>query len=386
MPTLSLQFRDDLPDSLAPQWDALLARADAPTPFMSSRYLQALLQSEAAAPETGWVPQFACLMEGERLVAACPLWIKAHSWGEFVFDQAWARAYAQHGLRYYPKALVAVPFTPVGGSRLLAQDDASRAMLAQGLMQWTAEQGLSGLHLLFGSAADAEALVDLGWATREQPQFHWQRSAHWGSFENFLADLKREKRKKIQQERRHVRDAGIRVQVQVGMEIGPEDWTFFERCYANTYAVRGQAPYLPTGFFSQALPAGSDWVLLTAEQGGQRLAASLLAWDKGQAVVYGRHWGCVQEVPFLHFELCYYAPIAWCMAHGVQRFEGGAQGQHKMARGLLPAPTRSQHWLADPRFFEAVQRFAEEEQSAVAAYEEELAARSPFKPPVLPGR
>ncbi len=384
MSDLTLQLLTEIPDALAPAWDALLAKSDAPTPFMSSRYLQTLVKSAAASPETGWNAQFAWLKEGELLVAACPVWIKTHSWGEFVFDQAWARAYAQHGLRYYPKAVVAVPFTPVSGSRLLARDDSSRALLAQGLMQWAAEQGLSGLHLLFGSAADAQALRGLGWATREQPQFHWQRAPHWVSYQDFLADLKRDKRKKIQQERRQVRDAGIVQRVQVGAEIGAEDWTFFERCYANTYAVRGQPPYLPPGFFAEALPEGSDWVLLTAERGGKRLAASLLAWDRSERAVYGRHWGCVEEIPFLHFELCYYAPIAWCMEQGVQRFEGGAQGQHKMARGLLPVPTQSQHWLTDARFFEAVQRFAEEEQAAVAAYEEELVARSPFKPPAPP--
>jgi uncharacterized protein len=247
MPDLLLHLRPDLPLALEQPWDALLAQADAPTPFMSSRYLQALLHSGAARPDTGWTPQFACLMDGERLVAACPLWIKAHSWGEFVFDQAWAQAYARHGLRYYPKGLVAVPFTPVSGSRLLAEDDASRALLAQALMQACAELGLSGLHLLFGSHADAQALQGLGWATREQPQFHWQRAPHWTSFEDFLADLKRDKRKNILQERRHVRDAGVSQRVQVGAEIKADDWTFFERCYANTYAAGLLQPGLARG-------------------------------------------------------------------------------------------------------------------------------------------
>ncbi len=357
------------------RWDALLARQGAATPFMRWRFLRELAR-HSAVPASGWSACFAWLEEGDTLLAACPLWLKSHSWGEFVFDQSWARAYAQHGLRYYPKALVAVPFTPVAGSRLLAVDDEARRLLAQGLMAFVEQQGLSGVHLLFGSTADARALQGLGWATREQAQFHWQRDPGWQSFDDFLAALRRDKRKKIQQERRRVTDAGVSVRVRVGSEIGAADWTFFERCYAATYAVRGQPPYLADGFFAAAL---DDWVLLIAEQGGEPVAASLLAWDRQQQIAYGRHWGCVRDIPCLHFELCYYAPIAWCIAQGVRRFEGGAQGEHKMARGLLPTPTHSQHWLRDARFAEAILRFSEEEQAAVAAYEEELVARSPFR-------
>lgn len=370
-----LHLLSDLPAEF-PAWDALLERQDAPTPFMRWRFLRELVAGRSAVPETGWTPCFALLKQGDALLAACPLWLKAHSWGEYVFDQSWARAYAEHGLRYYPKALVAVPFTPVVGSRLLAVDDAARALLARGLMAFVEQQGLSGVHLLFGSAADEQALEGLDWSAREQPQFHWQREAGWNGFEDFLAALRRDKRKKIQQERRRVQEAGVTVRVQMGAEIGTADWAFFERCYAETYAVRGQPPYLQPGFFAAA---SEDWVLLSAEQGGQAVAASLLAWDRERGVVYGRHWGCVREIPCLHFELCYYAPIAWCLARGVQRFEGGAQGEHKMARGLLPTPTRSRHWLANARFAQAVARFTEEEQAAVADYEEALAARSPFK-------
>lgn len=372
---MDLQLLTEIEELPAADWDGLLALQDAPTPFMRARFLRELAR-QSAVPETGWTPCFALLRDQGALRAACPLWLKTHSWGEFVFDQSWARAYAQHGLHYYPKALVAVPFTPVAGSRLLAVDDESRRLLAQGLMAFVEQQGLSGLHLLFGSKADALALDGLGWVTREQPQFHWQRDPAWQSFDDFLAALRRDKRKKIQQERRRVTEAGVSVRVLVGSEIGAADWAFFERCYAATYAVRGQQPYLAEGFFAAAL---DDWVLLIAEQGGEPVAASLLAWDRERGVAYGRHWGCVKDIPCLHFELCYYAPIAWCLAQGLQRFEGGAQGEHKMARGLLPTPTLSQHWLADRRFAEAIGRFSEAEQAAVAAYEEELVARSPFR-------
>ena len=375
-----LRLIEDLKQLPSAQWDALLAAQSAPTPFMQAAFLQALQTSEAASIETGWQTCFALLSQGDELLAACPLYLKSHSWGEFVFDQAWARAYAQTGLRYYPKALVAVPFTPVPGSRLLARSDEDRALLAQALVAWVKAQGLSGLHLLFGTDDDARALQGLDFARREQPQFHWQRDPAWRTFEDFLAALKREKRKKIQQERRHVVDAAISTRVLVGDAIAEADWRFFYRCYARTYALRGNPPYLPEGFFQQAMRHGNQWVLLLAELGGEPIAASLLAVDRQGQVAYGRHWGAVVDVPFLHFELCYYAPLAWCIAQQIDRFEGGAQGEHKMARGLLPVPTHSHHWLADPRFADAVTRFADEEQAAVAAYEADLAARSPFKP------
>ena len=381
-----LHIVDDL-RQLPAAWDELLAQQEGATPFMRRAYLQALQAGGSAVAATGWQAAFALLMQGQVLQAAAPLWIKGHSWGEYVFDQAWARAYAALGLRYYPKGVLAVPFAPVPGSRLLAQDAVARAQLLQGLTQFAAQAGLSGLHLLFGDAADARAAREQGWVAREQPQFHWQRDPNWRGYEDFLASLRRDKRKKLLQERRQVRDAGVTVRVLQGEAIGAADWAFFERCYANTYAVRGQQAYLAPGFFAEC---GVDWLLFIAEQGGEPIAASLLACDGGDGrdgtptgarrrVLWGRHWGCVRELPFVHFELCYHAPIEWAMAQGIERFEGGAQGEHKMARGLLPVATQSWHWLADAGFAEALQRFGEQEQAAVAAYEAELAARSPFR-------
>lgn len=375
MPAMELRCVSDLAD-LPADWDRLLSQQDAPTPFMRRAFLQQLQAGGSAVPETGWQACFALLEGGGRLRAAAPLWIKAHSWGEFVFDQAWARAYAEHGLRYYPKGVLAVPFTPVAGSRLLAEDSVARAALAQALPALAEGLGLSGLHLLFGSAADALALQGLGWAAREQPQFHWQRQAQWQDFEGFLASLRRDKRKKILQERRQVAEAGVHVHVQRGAEIGAEDWAFWARCYAATYTARGQSPYLAEDFFGAC---GVEWLLFSAEQGGERVAASLCAWDAERRVLYGRHWGCLREVRCLHFELCYYAPLAWCLAAGALRFEGGAQGEHKMARGFLPEPTFSLHWLRDPRFANALRRFSEQEQAVVSAYETELEARTPFR-------
>ncbi|MBN8503014.1 MAG: N-acetyltransferase [Burkholderiales bacterium] len=362
--------------SLPDAWDDLLARQDAPTPFMRRDFLQQLQASGSAVAESGWQACFVLLEAGDRLCAAAPLWIKAHSWGEYVFDQAWARAYAQHGLRYYPKGVLAVPFTPVPGSRLLAEDDLARATLVRQLPLLASELGLSGLHLLFGSAADAAAMPANEWARREQPQFHWQRQPAWSSFEDFLASLRADKRKKILQERRQVRESGAQMRVQRGHEIGAADWAFWARCYAATYAVRGQTPYLADDFFAAC---GVEWLLFSAELDGERVAASLCAWDAERGVLYGRHWGCLREIRSLHFELCYYAPLVWCLAEGAQRFEGGAQGEHKMARGLLPVATHSFHCLADDRFADAVRRFSVQEQAAVQVYEAELVARTPFR-------
>ena len=369
-----LQDLDELPQA---QWDALLDQSDCPSPFMRAGFLRAL--RGAANPATGWAPHFLTLWQGAQLLAGCPLYLKQHSWGEYVFDQAWARAFAAHGLRYYPKAVVAVPFTPVPGSRLLARSAALRHELAAQGLAWTQQQGLSGLHLLFSSPDDALALNGLGLAQRQQPQFHWHNDGAWVTFEDFLQALRRDKRKKVQQERRRVAEAGVNMTVLRGAQIQASDWAFFYRCYAQTYAVRGQAPYLPPEFFASALSGTDEWVLLRAEREGQPVAAALLAVDGVRRVAYGRHWGALQDIPCLHFELCYYAPLAWCIDQGIARFEGGAQGEHKMARGLMPVSTSSHHGLTDAAFHDAVLRFTEAEQAAVAAYEEALVARSPFR-------
>ncbi len=376
----ALRWFTDLTELPSAEWDELLEQVDAPTPFMRAGFLQAL--AAAARPDRGWRARFATLWRGDRLVAACPLYLKAHSWGEFVFDQAWARAYEAHGLRYYPKAVVAVPFTPVPGSRLLAIGPSERLALVEHLQVWVQQQGLSGLHVLFGSSADMQALQARGFSRREQPQFHWQRAPQWQGFGDFLTDLRRDKRKKIQQERRRVADAGVQVQVLRGMAITAADWDFFYACYTRTYALRGMSAYLPRSVFEQGLGEQAEWVLFVAWQGGERVAAALVAVDWRASTAFGRHWGALRELDCLHFELCYYAPLTWCLEQGVQRFEGGAQGEHKMARGLLPVSTHSQHWLVHPEFQDAVARFTEAEQQAMGAYEEELAARSPFKPPV----
>ena len=394
-------------------WNALLENQSQPTPFMRHEYLAALQDSGSATTQTGWAAHFITLWQGDVLLAACPLYLKNHSYGEYVFDFAWARAYQEHGLAYYPKAVVAVPFTPVPGMRLLARDAAARTALVVALRDWCAQQGMSSLHLLFGSAEDMAACSAAGWMLRHTVQFHWENvaphaepallpgaqqdnlkaDAGYASFDAFLASLSQEKRKKIRQERRRVADAGVQFRWARGSDIAPADWDFFYRCYERTYLEHGNAPYLSRDFFQRmqdTLPQA--WVLFVAERAGHPIATSLIAVsaqpissegkkdpNSPAPVAYGRYWGALERVDCLHFEACYYQPLQWCIAHGVQRFEGGAQGEHKMARALLPVQASSAHWLAHPAFANAVENFLEREGAGVSHYLEHLQSRSPFR-------
>jgi predicted N-acyltransferase len=367
-------------DALA--WDALLEAQDAPTPFMRHAYLAALHRSCSAVDDTGWTPQFLLLERGTELLGAVALYLKVHSYGEYVFDWAWADAYQRHGLAYYPKLLGAVPFTPVPGTRLLARDPTSRAMLLHGMLQFARETQLSSAHLLFLSDTDRAACEQAGWMLRENMQFHWTRDegAPCADFAQFLASLQREKRKKIAQERRRVLEAGITFETHQGDAIDEPLWDFFYRCYTLTYRAHHSTPYLTREFFAEmARTMAENWLMFVARRGGERIAVSLIALDPVRRVAYGRYWGATQHVPCLHFEACYYQPLAWCITNDYCSFEGGAQGEHKMARGLLPVRTWSAHWLADARFATAVDEFLQREGAGVESYLGELNERNPFK-------
>jgi predicted N-acyltransferase len=382
----------------AAAWDALLARQTHPTPFMRHACLAALHNSGSATPASGWTLRWITLWRGGQLAAACPLYVKDHSYGEYVFDWAWAEAYARHGLDYYPKGVVAVPFTPVPGSRLLADSPQARAALLQALLAEGQRLKLSSLHLLFAADDDLAACETAGLMRRDTVQFHWF-NAHWPDFDAFLASLTQDKRKKIRQERRKVADAGVTFRWARGTDIHPADWDFFYRCYERTYREHGNPPYLTPDFFARmARELPQAWLLFVAERDGQPIASSLIAIqdhltlgngqndsktvpDHPPAVAYGRYWGALERVDCLHFEACYYQPIDWCIAHGVARFEGGAQGEHKMARALLPVQASSAHWLAHPGFADAVDRFLDRERDGVRHYLDELATRSPLRRP-----
>ncbi|MFS2204273.1 GNAT family N-acetyltransferase [Variovorax sp. Varisp36] len=377
------------PSDVSPEaWNALLAAEAEPSPFMRHEYLAALNDSRSASPDSGWVPQFVTLWQGEQLQAACPFYIKDHSYGEYVFDWAWANAYEQHGLAYYPKAVVAVPFTPVPGARLLARDAQSRTLLVQGLVALCKQEELSSLHLLFGAEADIAACAEAGLMLRNTVQFHWTNTAPsagtgYADFDAFLASLSHDKRKKIRQERRKVADAGVSFRWSRGADISKADWDFFYRCYERTYREHGNPPYLTRDFFRRMAGTMPEaWLLFIAERNGKPMAASLIALSTQSdrpLVAYGRYWGALERVDCLHFEACYYQPLAWCIEHGAQRFEGGAQGEHKMARALMPVKTTSAHWLAHPSFADAVERFLEREGAGIENYMDHLGERSPFR-------
>ncbi len=383
-------------------WNGLLALQSHPTPFLRHEYLTALHESGSATPKRGWTPRFMTLWDGDTLVAACTLYLKSHSYGEYVFDWAWASAYEQHGVPYYPKATIAVPFTPVPGTRLLARDGESRALLVQAVCQWCESQGVSSVHVLFASGDDIKTSADEGLMLRHTVQFHWKNEsptttaspaspdgsnaslpARYASFDDFLASLAQDKRKKIRQERRRVAEAGVTFRWSRGVDITSVDWDFFYRCYERTYLEHGNPPYLTRDFFArmaQSMPEA--WLLFIAEKDGHPIASSLIAlgdYGTDGLVAYGRYWGALERVDCLHFEACYYQPLQWCIENGAQRFEGGAQGEHKMARALLPVQASSAHWIAHPAFAEAVERFLEREGQGVEGYLEELQGRSPFR-------
>jgi predicted N-acyltransferase len=383
------------PQDLDPlAWDDLLQAQYHATPFMRHAYLSALHCSGSANADSGWEPRFVSLHDARGLAAAAALYIKDHSMGEYVFDWAWANAYHQHGIPYYPKAVVAVPFTPVPGSRLLARDARARQALVRALVDLSRQWKLSSLHLLFVAQDDVAACAHAGLMLRHTVQFHWNNVLPgYADFDAFLASLSQEKRKKIRQERRKVHEAGVTFRHAEGVAIRPQDWDFFYRCYERTYLEHGNPPYLNPGFFQRmAEDMPENWLLFIAERNGQPIASSLIAIgsypvaEGGTAsepameqVAYGRYWGALERVDCLHFEACYYQPLEWCIAKGYQRFEGGAQGEHKMARALLPVKTTSAHWIAHPEFSDAIANFLRREGSGIENYMDDLQARNPLR-------
>ncbi len=358
-------------------WDGLLAQQEDANPFLSYAFLHALHESGSAAPDSGWQPQYIVLYDGDLLAAALPLYVKGHSYGEYVFDWAWADAYQRHGLDYYPKLLSAVPFTPVAGARLLAVDDAARAALIAVLSATQRATEVSSTHILFPPEAHARQLQEAGFMLRSGVQFHWLNPGY-ASFDDFLATLEQKKRKNIRAERRKVREAGVTLRRVRGKDLTDDDWKLFNRCYRHTYAAHYSTPYLNLDFFRRIGRTMPENILLViAERAGRPIAASLVIHSAD--TLYGRYWGELEHVPCLHFEAAYYQPLEFCIEQGIKTFEGGAQGEHKMARGFLPTRTWSAHWLAHPSFADAIERFLEREAGGIDEYMNELNERNPFK-------
>ena len=360
------------------QWNRLTAG----NPFLRHEYLHALHETGCASERTGWSPRYLASFDasdGKRLTGAMPLYVKSHSRGEYVFDWAWADAYQRHGLEYYPKLLCAIPFTPVSGPRILAESDGVREALAVQVLEVARESNASSLHCLFPTAAETQCLAGKGMMVRHAVQFHWVNEGD-SDFEQYLARMNHTKRKKIRQERRKVRDAGITFRWLEGAAITEDDWTFFARCYTRTYREHHNTPYLNLDFFQRigkTMP--ENLLLIVAERAGRPIAASFnVRGHMHGGRLYGRYWGALEHHPMLHFEACYYQTIEYCLARGIAVFEGGAQGQHKMARGLLPVQTSSLHWLAHPQFAEAVEAFLARETKGIEHYIDELREHTPF--------
>jgi len=365
----------DLGEIGSGRWNALLGRGA--TPFVRHEFLHALHATGCASPRTGWEPAYLTLWDGADLQAAAPLYRKHHSYGEYVFDWAWADAHQRHGIAYYPKWLVAVPFTPVPGPRLLAIDEPARDALADALQRHAEDSGLSSLHALFLPEADTARLAARGHMTRRSVQFHWFNRAY-ATFDDYLAALTQPKRKKVRAERRKVAEAGVTFVRRTGADIGEADWAFFARCYARTYAAHHSTPYLSKAFFVELARTMPETLLLVIARHGDRpIAAALALFDETR--LYGRYWGAVEHVPCLHFETSYYQMIEFAIERRLAVFEGGAQGEHKLARGFEPVTTFSSHWLSHPAFNEAVQRYLEREHGGIEAYVDELNERSALR-------
>lgn len=379
---IQLRIIDSLSDIAEGDWNSLLA-PDA-GPFLKYAFLNTLEKTGCVGGNTGWQVAHLIVEDSKsRLLGAMPLYLKRHSYGEFVFDWAWAQAYEQNNMPYYPKALSAIPFTPVRGPRLmvLPQEDKAviQEILVSGLKSLVNQNALSSAHVLFPEIGELEALQKQGFMLRDSVQFHW-RNLGYHDFEQFLANLTMKRRKNIRRERASVAAQQIDYRHFPGAMATPEDWNFFYQCYENTYLEHRSAPYLTeecVQLLGSSMPENLHLIIATQHQ--RPIASTLLVVDKLNSKAYGRYWGAIEHIPCLHFELAYYQAIEYCIAEGINIFEGGAQGEHKMARGFLPTTLQSAHWIADPNFSNAVKRFLEREHEGMAAYVDELEQHIPLK-------
>jgi len=376
-PALSLSLHASIHEIPPAEWDAC---AGTDNPFVSHAFLACVEDSGSAGPKTGWLPRHAALRdEGGALLAAAPMYAKGHSYGEYVFDHGWARALEQAGGHYYPKLQVAVPFSPVPGPRLLMRPGTGlpASAMAGALAQACGELKLSSAHVTFCTEAEWQALGEAGWLQRLGVQYHFENPGY-ADFDGFLGALNARKRKSIRRERRDAQGAGLEFVTLRGAEISAAQWAAFYGFYESTVDRKWGSAYLTKRFFSLlGERLGDRVVLMLALQGGKPVAGALnLA---GADTLYGRNWGAIAEFPFLHFELCYYRAIDFAIAHGLRRVEAGAQGEHKIQRGYLPALTYSAHFIAHRGLRRAVSDFLELERPAVAQEMAALAELSPFR-------
>lgn len=379
MSQLSLEVLDSATRIPADEWDRLRG---SDYPFLRRDFLLGLETSGSTTAESGWEPAHLRLADGDRTLALIPSYLKSHSYGEYVFDWAWADAWQRMGLSYYPKLVTAIPFTPATGPRLLHDPDLEPAalwkMLSEQIPALAESLGISSWHVLFPDQATTEALAEAGLHTRHQVQFHWFNRG-FENFEAFLETFASRKRKALRRERRRVEEQGLTLSIRDGRELSTGDWENFHRFYQMTYAKRsGHGGYLGREFFIDVASAmGEQVVMALAEDDGVAVAGALYFRDAD--TLYGRYWGCVREYDCLHFEACYYQGIEYCIREGISRFDPGAQGEHKIQRGFEPSTTCSMHWVASPELHKAVGDFTRSEQVQIEAYREDACRLLPFK-------
>ncbi|MBA0902156.1 MAG: N-acetyltransferase [Candidatus Nitrotoga sp.] len=370
---MDIRITESLADLPKAEWEALAGE----NPFLSHAFLLALQESGCTTLRTGWEVKFLTAWQGNDLVGAMPMYRKHHSYGEFVFDWAWAEAYQQNGFDYYPKLLCAVPYTPITGARLLASTPEARAELTRAALGMVQTLKASSLHYLFPDKGQAQELQNEGMMLRRGVQFHWKNPGYT-NFDDYLLSLRQDKRKKIKHERRKVADAGIHLERICGPEVTGAQWDFFYECYTRTHAQYNSPPPLNLNFFKQIGATMPENILLViASDQGKQIASALNLYN--HEALYGRSWGTLEYHSGLHFEACYYQAIEFCIEHGITTFEGGAQGEHKLARGFLPVTTWSAHWLAHPQFSRAVEDFLQRETGGIIQYVDELNDSNPFK-------
>lgn len=370
----TVRIHHHLADIPATSWDSL---HDGCNPFVAHAFLSGLEETGCIREDWGWNPHHVTLWDGDELVAAAPGYLKRNSHGEFVFDHAWAHAYARQGQDYFPKWLGAVPYSPVTGPRLLAKDEASRKALLAAIVDETRQLGLSSAHINFHTEAEDAAFGD-DWLARDDVQYHWRNDAGWRDFDDFLAAMDHKHRKNIRQERARVAKAGVTFRMLHGDEADGSDLAAMFGFYLQTFADYGNSPALTFDFLrhlAKAMPR--QLVLFLADHQGEPVAGALCL--RGGDTLHGRYWGARAVLPGLHFETCYYQGIEYCLREGLIRFEPGAQGEHKIARGFLPTFVRSRHWIADPAFADALRRWCDDESASVRSYARALAAHSPFR-------
>jgi uncharacterized protein len=359
-------------------WDRLIKDNN---PFLKHAFHAALERHGCVGQRYGWEPNHLVLFEGGRIVGLSPLYIKNNSYGEFVFDHTWANAYQRNGLDYYPKLVSAMPYTPATGERLLVDPQVDRAQAVSTLVSttlaWARENCCSSMHWLFTTAIESEELKGLGMIERLGVQFHWTNH-DYGGFEDFLDRLTAKRRKNIRRERRKVAEQGVQFRILPGTQVSEREWQLFTAFYAKTFEERFSLPTLNVGFFQEiGRTLGDQVILILAYHRRDCLAGALLY--RSDTVLYGRHWGGVSELDSLHFETCYYQGISYAIEQGLQYFEPGAQGEHKIWRGFLPTLTHSSHWIADPRFSEAIGDFLRRERLSIEDYRQNLTLSSPYR-------